>query len=215
MKNLYLVRHGNTIDNINFRYSGFNDCDLSDVGIAQASQLNEYLLNNIGIDKMYISSLKRTHQTVRETAEKLGLNMIALDDLREMNFGKFDGKPFTQIEKEFPEDVARLMAGDPLYTFPGGENLEMAYERNARGIDQVIRESKNADNVLVCAHMGTIRNVLSHLLVKNYNLHWNFKVENASITKVEFVDRFPVISMVGYTPYDKSLMRPMIKLGAD
>jgi len=215
MKNLYLVRHGNTIDNINFRYSGFSDCDLSDVGIAQAGQLNAYLLSNIKIDKIYISSLKRTYQTIGETAKKLGLDMIALDDLREMNFGKFDGKPFAQIKKEFPEDVARLMSGDPLYTFPEGENLEMAYVRNARGIDRVIRESIDVDNILVCAHMGTIRNVLSHLLAKNYSLHWNFKVENASITKIEFVDGFPVISMIGYTPYDKSLIRPMMKRDED
>ena len=72
MKNLYLVRHGNTVDNINFRYSGFSDCDLSDVGRQQARQLNAYL-KNIDIDRIYTSTLKRTGQTVDEVSRYLGL----------------------------------------------------------------------------------------------------------------------------------------------
>lgn len=209
MKNLYLVRHGNTVDNINFRYSGFSDCDLSDVGREQASQLNAYL-KSIDIDRIYTSTLKRTSQTVGEISQHLGLEMVGLDDLREMDFGRFDGRSFDEVEREFPEDVKRMMEGDLMYTFPDGENLGMAYERNARGIDKVIEECRDVDNVLVCVHMGTIRNVLSHLFVKGPGLHWNFKVENASITKIEFIDGFPVMSMMGYIPYDKALMRPII-----
>ncbi|MFR4807818.1 MAG: histidine phosphatase family protein [Peptostreptococcus anaerobius] len=134
MNNLYVVRHGNTIDNINFRYSGFSDCDLSDVGRQQARQLNAYL-KNIDIDRIYTSTLKRTGQTVDEVSRYLGLEMLGLDDLREMNFGKFDGKTFEEIKSEYPEDFKRMMTGDVMYTFPDGENIEMAYERNARGID--------------------------------------------------------------------------------
>ncbi|MDU3455882.1 histidine phosphatase family protein [Peptostreptococcus sp.] len=210
MKNLYLVRHGNTVDNINFRYSGFSDCDLSDVGRQQARQLNAYL-KNIDIDRIYTSTLKRTGQTVDEVSRYLGLEMLGLDDLREMNFGKFDGKTFEEIKSEYPEDFKRMMTGDVMYTFPDGENIEMAYERNARGIDHIIKECNEVDNVLVCVHMGTIRNILSHLIAKNPSLHWHFKVENASITKIEFIDGFPVMSMMGHIPYDKSLIRPMME----
>src|SRR3712207_6399405 len=96
MRKLYLIRHGHTIDNENFRYSGFSDCDLSDVGRKQVQQLTEYL-KQFDVDKIYASTSKRTRQTIGDFAELKKKEIVLMDDLREINFGIFDGLSMAEI----------------------------------------------------------------------------------------------------------------------
>lgn len=206
MKKLYLIRHGHTVDNELFRYSGFSDCDLSDVGKKQVIQMTDYF-KQFDVDKVYASTLKRTTQTMGAYADLKNKKIECLDDLREMNFGLFDGLSFDEIKRKYPKEAEKLVSGYTNYRFPDGENLEEMYERNVIAMKKIISENKDLDSVVVCSHMGTIRNLLSYLISGTSKYHWNFKLGNASITKICFYDDFPVIESMGYIPYDRSLIR--------
>lgn len=206
MRKLYLIRHGHTIDNENFRYSGFSDCDLSEVGRKQVKQLTEYL-KQFDVDKIYASTSKRTSQTIGDFAELKKKDIVLMEDLREMNFGIFDGLNLEEIKSKYPKEASEMMMADHLYSFPKGENIAQMYARNVSAFNEIMRESKDFDSVMVCAHMGTIRNLLSHLVSDSYDLHWHFKVGNASVSEIEFYDKFPVIETMGYIPYDRELIR--------
>ncbi|MBC2575294.1 histidine phosphatase family protein [Peptostreptococcus canis] len=206
MKSLYLIRHGHTVDNENYRYSGFSDCDLSEVGRKQVEGLTDYI-KDIDVDRVYASTLKRTAQTIDDYAKIKNQEIVKLDGLKEMNFGIFDGYSLEEIKKKFPKESSEMLRSDFLYRFPEGENIEDFYIRNIKALNDIMKESKDMDNIMICAHMGTIRNLLSHLLVGSYKLHWNFNVHNATVTKIEFFNEFPALTGMGYIPYDRSLIR--------
>ncbi|WP_101772504.1 histidine phosphatase family protein [Peptostreptococcus faecalis] len=205
MKKLYLIRHGHTVDNEKMLYSGFNDCELSEVGKKQAKQLNEFL-KDIKVEKIYTSTLKRTVHTINDFAEYKNKDIHRIEGLREMNFGLFDGRSFRDIRNEYPEEAKKLLKHDATYKFPKGESLTEMYERNIKSLDNVMKENQESENIMICSHMGTIRNILSYLIIGSHKLHWNFKVLNATITVVEFTEKIPVLETLGYVPYDKSLL---------
>lgn len=206
MKRLYLVRHGHTIDNELFRYSGFSDCGLSKTGKEQVKGLTEYL-KDIDVNRIYTSTLRRTSETIGSFAEMKNIEITKLGGLREINFGLFDGLSYAEIKEKYPKEASEIDSLNYQYRFPEGETLKEFFERNASTLDDIIEDCKDVDNVLICAHMGTIRNLLSHILVKDWNLYWNFNVHNATVSIIDFYGDIPIISMMGYIPYDKSLIR--------
>lgn len=207
MNKLILVRHGLTVDNEHKSFSGFSDCDLSQVGKAQAQGLCEYL-KRYEVDKIYTSTLKRTVQTIEAYADYKGLEIDRRDGFREMNFGLFDGLNYDEIRERYPQEAENMMVSSIGYRFPEGENLEEMYWRNARELDMIIDENKDNDkNILICSHMGTIRNILSHLLTKSLDIHWNFRLQNATITILDMSSGFPIIELMGFVPYSEDLIR--------
>ena len=67
-------------------------------------------------------------------------------------------------------------------------------------IDNIINNNENS-TILICSHGGTIRNIISYLLSGDYKYHWNFKIDNGSITEIETNNNFAVINKLNYTKY--------------
>lgn len=208
MKKLYLIRHAHTKDNELQKYSGYSDTELSETGKKQSHELSEFLKKHVNVDKIFVSELRRTEDTIYEYAKAKGIELKKLSGLNEMNFGDFDGLTLKEIEKKYPEDYAEFMSGKAMFRFPNGENIEDCYERNIEAFKEIMENSGEDDTVMVCGHMGTVRNILSHLLVDSYDLHWNIKIENATVSVVEFLGDYPIVKTMGYIPYDFSLLRP-------
>ncbi|MDY6232274.1 histidine phosphatase family protein [Peptostreptococcus porci] len=206
MKELFLIRHGHSVDNEFFRYSGFSDCDLSQIGRQQVEKMTDYF-KQFDVERIYASTLKRTQQTIDAYAKLKNLDVECLDDLREMNFGIFDGLSFDEIKAKYPEEAKIFLSSGRDYRFPNGETLEEMYNRNTSAIEKIIKTNENVDSVAVVSHMGTIRNLLSYFISGSSKYHWNFKVGNASVTKISFDGRFPIIEYMGYMPYESSLIR--------
>ena len=68
-----------------------------------------------------------------------------------------------------------------------------SYNRVSTEIDKIILDNKD-NTVLICSHGGTIRNVITHLITNSYKYHWNFKIDNASVTILDIEDGFTVIN---------------------
>lgn len=144
---------------------------------------------------------------MEDFAKEEEVELVSLDGLRELNFGDFDCLTFEEVSEKYPDDVKQIFSGDSSYRFPNGESLDEMYERNILSLENIMAECENIDNVLICVHMGTIRNIMSYLLTKNNDLHWSFKIENASVTCFEFFDGFAIMSNMGHIPYHESLIR--------
>ena len=83
-----LIRHGQIPGNIDKRYIGTTDQDLTDLGIKQAKELNCQV--NADISKVFVSPYKRCIQTAKLAFPSIELQIV--DDLREMDFGIFENK---------------------------------------------------------------------------------------------------------------------------
>ncbi len=125
---IYIIRHGETDWNRQKRFQGHTDIALNDEGRLQAVRLAMKLADVLPFDRLVASDLLRA----RETAEILnrGYNTpIAVDEeLREMNFGQWEGLNITAIQERWPDELQEWYTSGQL-TVPGGESQEELFQR--------------------------------------------------------------------------------------
>lgn len=177
-KNIYLIRHGESEFNVQKKFCGCNECDLSSLGKVQAKLLGEEM-KNIRLDEIYASPIKRA----RLTAQAMGENIIFDDDLRELNFGEFEGFTFDEIEKKHPEYLEAMLKKDFSYTFPGGEQMQKFYERVTNAYDKIVKNSKG-NRIAIVAHSCVIRCILSYVLINSPDLYWKMHLSNVGVSKI-------------------------------
>jgi broad specificity phosphatase PhoE len=99
-KELYFIRHGETEYNALGMVQGRGiDADLNDIGRKQAEAFYQYY-KNLPFDKLYTSTLKRTHQTVKRFIDS-GLAWEQLSGLDELAWGELEGKPATEDSRGY------------------------------------------------------------------------------------------------------------------
>ena len=95
---VFLVRHGATVLSAEDRFAGATDVELSDEGRKQASGLAERLADE-PITAVYASPMKRTRETASILASPHGLNLRAVDGLREIDHGRWEGLTRAEVEQ--------------------------------------------------------------------------------------------------------------------
>lgn len=199
MIKLILVRHGTTICNEGGALSGLTDSKLSDKGKLQALKIAQYLKDK-NIDKIYTTPFSRTKETVKELAEIKNIQIEETSQLNEINFGDFEGLSFNAIKEKWPEEVEKMINKGHEYKYPNGESLVDTFTRVRSEVKKIISENDNS-TVLICSHGGTIRNIISYLLCDDYKHHWNFRIDNGSITEIEVENNFAVINKLNHTSF--------------
>ena len=150
MLTLILVRHGYSTSNASGTYTGQMDAPLNEIGLAQAAQLADHLCTNYAIDAIYTSDLSRAVETVRPTAERLGLTIHLERELRELDTGKWTGVPYAEVKERFAADfTAYGQSIDAPCT--GGESIREGCQRLLGCIDRIAQSEKDR-TVLVCSH---------------------------------------------------------------
>lgn len=199
MTKLILVRHAQTIDNIKFILAGSIDSKISDIGRKQIKYLTNYL-KDLNIDSIYTTTLSRTKETVLEISKLKNIDIIEVENLNEINFGSFEGMTFNDIQSLYPDEFQKIIDDGYDYKYPNGESLVNTYDRVCKEMDKIIKNSEGK-TVLICSHGGTIRNIISYLITNTYENHWNFKIDNASVTTIDITDGFSVISKLNDTSF--------------
>lgn len=144
---IYAIRHGQTKLNVQKIINGGIDDELTDEGIKQAEDAAKLLPKSI--KRMYVSSLGRAKQTAEILNADLNLPIMHSDDLREVDFGELNGKPFLQEYQD------RHMALD--YDWgPSGENFAQVKTRILRILYE-IKQNNDDGEALIVGHGGTIR----------------------------------------------------------
>ena len=149
------------------------------------------------IDKIYTTPFTRTRETIKRLSEIKNIKIEETNKLNEINFGDFEGLSFKEIDEKYPEEVEKMIKEGFEYKYPNGESLVDTFVRVKEEIDRIVRENDNS-TILICSHGGTIRNIISYLLCGDYKYHWNFKIDNGSITEIELNNNFAVINKMNY-----------------
>jgi len=202
MKKLILVRHAITDDNELAKLSGHIDSRVSEEGKIQIEKLTDYLKSE-KIDEIYTTTSSRTKDTVKYLAEINKIDIQESEALREINFGDFEGKDFKEIQKNYPDEFNKMINEGYEYKYPNGESLIECYERVSKEIKLILEDAQNNSTILICSHAGTIRNILTCLISDTFEYHWNFKIENASVSIVEVDNGFAVIDKLNDTSFLK------------
>ena len=150
---LYIIRHGLTEANLEGRYCGTMDVPLCQTGIQQLSDLLENY-SYPSVDTVYASPLLRA----RETAEIIfpGAEYIAVDNLREASFGRFEGLRMQDLQDD--EEFQKWVVPGSDYTPPGAEPSKAFYVRCREGLIQVIDDmmQRGIFSAAVVTHISVI-----------------------------------------------------------
>ena len=200
MKKLILVRHVLTEDNKLAKLSGHIDSKVSEEGKIQIEKITGFLSDE-KIDKIYTTTSSRTKETAKYLAKINSIEIQQSKDLQEINFGDFEGKDFKEIQKDYPDEFNKMIEEGYEYTYPNGESLIDCYERVSKGIGSILNETPEDNTILICYNAGTIRNILTYLISNTFEYHWNFKIDNGSVTILEVQDGFTVITAMNNTSF--------------
>ena len=174
INNLILLRHGQSQWNLENRFTGWHDVDLTVDGEAEAKKAGS-LIKNITLDRVYTSTLKRARRTALmalDEAEIKGANvnkiknngtweLIESDALRERDYGDLVGLNKEETAKKYGSNQVHMgrrgYEGKP----PGGESLADVVKRVRPYFEKKIWPNVvSGENILVAAHGNSLRAVL-------------------------------------------------------
>jgi broad specificity phosphatase PhoE len=195
-KRIYLIRHGETEGNATGRFSGSTDLPLTSRGLSQVQRLAELLPAGLWAPGAGIwcvaSPLLRAQQTAEAVAGRAGLSVSTDADLREMDFGAWEGLTNEEVEEKFPGALDEWASPTDRTAFPGGESLGQFERRVARVRERILGQQAGA--VLVFAHGGVIRGLICAFLGLARENFWLFGVEPASVARVDVFEGGAVLS---------------------
>ncbi len=182
MKTLILVRHGETEWNSDRRIQGSVDVPLSEVGREQAAALaHELAEQGLLVDRVYTSDLRRSRETGRVIAERLGVAEVSESPLlRELHCGEWEGRLIEELRTSETAHYEEWL-DDPAFVIPGGESILQLRSRAETFFEQERAELEKHGRVLVVAHGLINRMVLSVLLRLDPQRSRYFSQDNTAI----------------------------------
>jgi alpha-ribazole phosphatase len=178
MKELWLIRHGETAWNQERRWQGHTDIQLNPLGEQQARTLTQRL-QRVAFDHIETSDLSRAVRTA-----ELALPHVerAVDQrLRELSFGTWEGRTWTELKEEDPDGLMAWLKNPYEFCPPGGESFQALMER-ARDWIAGLPDGRTA----AVTHGGVIRAVVHSVLGIPKENAWRLSFDNCSITKLQF-----------------------------
>ncbi len=175
--NLYVVRHGETWANVEHRYLGALDPQLTARGREQAASLSKKLPS--GIEVLIVSPRVRAQQTARILNVELNLEPLTMGDFRERDVGVFEGLTQAEARAMHPQlwaqNITRQWAVGPT----GGESIADVVARVHRGLVE-LAALYPARVVLLVAH-GFVAKVIRALARGDFSDFFNWQLSNGEM----------------------------------
>lgn len=187
---LIIARHAETEANANRIFSGWTDYPLTDRGLIQAKKLGYELKKNYNIDLLYSSPLDRALNTAKIVSKSIEREIIITDNLKEVNFGIFEGKTGIEIQKEHEDHWNSWHSDYVNFRLPEGENLIDLLNRIKPLIDNLRQGDKDC---LLVTHAAVMQVAITYLLDIDLKKMWNFQCKNASYVELECTKDFAFI----------------------
>jgi broad specificity phosphatase PhoE len=188
LKQVWLIRHGETEWNQEHRIQGWTDIPLNENGRQQAESLARHL-EGMSIERIIVSDLKRAAKTASILQQTLGCPLSTDQRLRERKLGPSEGMFRAEVRDSFLMDIE------------GAEPLPEFHARIRRLLDDLGRA--NFDLPVMCVtHGGWIRNALQLLGLEKIPL-----IQNTSFTTLEWAGDTWRVGNVGQIPHMQSTER--------
>ncbi len=235
MSRLYLVRHGQSIWNLQNRFTGWVDISLSRQGVVEAQQAAA-LLAGEHFDVAFTSALLRAQDTLYEILkqnlfceqyvrvhEKSSawyehfipaegdaneLCIYVSEKLNERYYGDLQGLDKEWARKEFGEQQVHLWRRSYDIPPPNGESLKMTAERTIPYYqEKIVPHLRNGERVLVSAHGNSLRSIVMHIEQMTPQQIIAYELETGSPHLYEFDDELRLIGKQVFSVSDKEKNR--------
>lgn len=213
MSKLILVRHGQSIWNLENRFTGWYDVELSENGILEAQKAGELLIaENINIDHAYTSYLKRADNTLKIILKNMSLknmNIVRSWEFNERHYGSLTGLNKAEMKEKLGENQIKIYRrswdiappeleknndfnprSDKIYNnidsrfIPNTESLKDTYNRVIPYFDLNIKTKIiDGKNIIIAAHGNSLRALCKKL----------FNISNDKINELEIPTGNPLV----------------------
>lgn len=185
MPKLVLVRHGQSVWNLQNRFTGWVDVPLTEKGKEEAYRAGE-LLKDVKFDVAYTSALTRAQETLKIILETVGLLIPVIKDqaLNERHYGALQGLKKDRARQKWGADIVHLWRRSYDIAPPEGESLKDTAARTIPFLERAIMgDIVDGRNVIVVAHGNSLRSIVMYLE----------KLSPKEIVKVEIPTGTPII----------------------
>ncbi len=190
---IYIIRHAETVGNIEKRLTGREDYELSVNGKKTVEKLHDEL-KEVEFDKVYTSTSERTTKTVESLAIKNKIKIIKLEELCEMYFGIYDGWKWEKVNKINPHIKQNQIKTNMI---EGIEKQETTIQTQNRMFDQIkkIAQNNKGKTILICSHGVAIEAFLRKIDDITFGeQRLEYQQKNCAINIVESIDgKFEII----------------------
>ncbi len=182
---LFMVRHGESENNLKKMFTGWVDSPLTEKGYKDAESIRPFM-NKFKFDKVYSSDLCRAVETAKTVLPDQ--EPIETPLLREYNVGSLGNQSWEDQPDRTEEIRAAIKAKD--YTPFGGENVDIVMKRLREFLKSL--EAQNLENVAAFAHGGVIMSMLFHVLGQHDTAA--FRRPNCMIAVFDYINERWVVS---------------------
>ena len=168
MSKLILLRHGQSTWNLENRFTGWVDVELTPQGEAEAAQSGEKIkMAGIHLDRAFTSVLKRAIETLNICLRSAGQEGIPIEydqALNERHYGDLQGLNKAETAEKFGEAQVKLWRRSYSVQPPGGESLEDTSKRTLPYFEsKILPALERGENILISAHGNSLRAIVMKL----------------------------------------------------
>lgn len=254
VKTLYLIRHGETEGSEERRYKGAIDVPLSEKGMRQMEGISKYIVEltqnraNLSsppfskggmgglllkdgkaglLDAVYCSDLRRAVRGAEIIAEPFGLSPVKIKELRERDFGVWEGMSFAEIKERYPDDFNAWIRNPLKFSPTGGESILEFRDRVIQALEEILHNRSTEHRVqthdkgtvpdlrtkqsgvvesglsptleiAIVAHGGVNRIILCQFLGIPLENIFRIEQDYGAVNIIEFYDGYPVVKLINY-----------------
>ncbi len=166
MSTLIIFRHGQSVWNLENKFTGWVDVELTEKGVQEAKNAGEKL-KSFRFDLAYASDLKRAQNTLKTALEVAGQPNVPTTynkALNERMYGDLQGLDKTETAKKFGDEQVKIWRRSYDIAPPNGESLKDTAARVIPYYQQEIEPKlKEGKNVVIAAHGNSLRALIMHL----------------------------------------------------
>jgi probable phosphoglycerate mutase len=182
---MVLLRHGQTPLSADRRFAGIGDIDLTELGAAQARAAAQRLARrDVPVGAIVTSPLRRARRTAEEAARATGAPVRIEDDLRETDFGAWEGLTFAEVSQRWPAAIKDWLASSDAAP-PGGESFADVDRRVMAALERLLARYP-ATTVLVVSHVTPIKTLVRHALAAPAAALFRMHLDVASLCEVDW-----------------------------
>ena len=180
MVTIDLMRHGEPQGGKRYRGNAIDD-PLSEKGW---QQMREAVHSGVEWDAVLSSPLLRCVEFANEVAQQQDISCDTLDDLKEIGFGRWEGKSRAIVKAMHAKEYALFYADPERNTPKNAEQLGVFYRR-VLAVLKLIQQDYEGQHILLVAHAGVIRAILAHALEAPLNAMYKIEISSAALVHIE------------------------------